>query len=133
MCNYLLDQLKENLGKFVAEEKQMKAIFSSKLLEPLATKLDADKESPNVRQSYLTSLLIRMIKLGDQITKEFGKDNPIGFEMSPSLHKAIKTVDIIEQGAAFTKLMEKIYFNALLESEDRNLIKHLGKKYSTDK
>ena len=65
MCNYLLDRLKENLGKFIAEEKQLKAIFSSKLLEPLAAKLDADKESPNDRQGYLIAIIIRMIKLGE--------------------------------------------------------------------
>ena len=126
MCNVLLDKFKENLAKFVAEDKQMKAIFSSKLLEPLALKLDAEKESPNERQGYLMTIIIRLIKLGKQIVTDFGKENPVGFEVNPSLLKAMKTVDIIEQGGEFTNLIQKIYFKELLESEDKKLVQHLG-------
>ena len=47
--NYLIGHVKANLDEYVAEKVQLEKIFNSKILKSLMTKLDVEKEDPNIR------------------------------------------------------------------------------------
>ena len=53
--------------------------------------------------------------------------------MKESLQKKLNIIEVIQQGSKFTSFLDKIYFESLLNSSEKHLVRNIAESYTTDK
>lgn len=89
----------KNLAKFADKQAVLDKVYQNKLLQCLTIKLDLENcEKLNDRKKIIVEIIVDLKKLCDRYNQEFNKDCKLGFELSQSLSRALKTFAIIEEG-----------------------------------
>lgn len=84
------------------------------------------------REKLALEMIVKLIKIHDRAKKEIEDIAPLGFQLSDSMKKALKTYKIIEEGPAFKTFLSKMKLQVLLGSQDAKKIQHLARNYTTD-
>jgi len=77
-------------------------------------------------------MIVKLCKIHDKAKKEIEDIAPLGFQLSDSMKKALKTYKIIEEGSKFDSFLSKMKFQVILGSSDAKKISHLARNYTTD-
>ena len=77
-------------------------------------------------------MIVNLVQIHDQAKKKIEDIAPLGFKLSDSMKKALKTYKIITDGPSFDSFMSKMKFQVLLSSSDASKIYHLARNYTTD-
>ena len=94
-----LNLMDNNLAKFADKQAVLDKVYQNKLLQCLTIKLDLENtEKLNDRKKIIVEIIVDLKKLCDRYNQEFNKDCKLGFELSQSLSRALKTFAIIEEG-----------------------------------
>ena len=134
MAKKTLALVGDNLAKFAEKDELLTDLFSGRLIQCLARKMDCDaSDELKDRQKLVIEIIVMFVKLQQRLRLEFDKDVPLGFELSESIKKALTIFKTIEEGSSFTTFIQKQRFQDIIRSRiDSMKIKHIARMYATD-
>lgn len=122
LCLDLLKMAKQNMSIFQdnlfkdvqsidQDEELCNNIFKSKLIQCLAKNLQFDSnQSLTEREKLALEMIVKLVKIHERAKKEIEDIAPLGFQLSDSMKKALKTYKVIEEGPNFNSFLSKMKF-----------------------